>query len=114
MGCCSSLHADQSLKITNCTEKTIEQGPGWICHAPWSNTELLDKICLSAEEYISITYKNKKDDGDICENLSGPLIYYQTDPFATVEGPLKKKDIKRDEYVIIFNSKCWPKRVDFH
>jgi regulator of protease activity HflC (stomatin/prohibitin superfamily) len=111
MGCCTSLQADQSLKITNYTQKSIVQGPGWACHACWSSTEMLDKITLSAEQYLQITYKYKRDDGDIMEHISGPTIFIQTDPFASITGPLKKVEINRDEYVIGFNSKTGEKHV---
>lgn len=111
MGCCTSLHADQSLKISNYTQKSIVQGPGWAVHTCWSKREILDKITLSAEQYIVITYKNKRDDGDIMEHISGPTIYIQTDPFASISSLMKKHEINRDEYVICFNSKTGEKHV---
>lgn len=111
MGCCTSLQADQSIKITKYTQKTIKQGPGWICYAPCFKVEVLGKITLNAEQYLIITYRTCREDGDIIEHISGPTIYQQTDALSTVQGPFKKIDLNSLEYTIVTNCKTGNKHV---
>ena len=111
MGCCSCIENNQSLKITNYTSRSIEHGPGVILYLPWANVEIINKINLTAEQYLKITFLTPQNHGDLIEHVPGPCIYEQEDGYAIVEGPLKKIELDGSEYVICSDPKTGHRHV---
>jgi regulator of protease activity HflC (stomatin/prohibitin superfamily) len=111
MGCCTCVQKDQSVRITSCSNKSIEHGPGCIVFAPCSNYEVIEKYNLTAEEYLKIIHLNPLEDGDIIEHISGPCIFIVDDGYAIVEGPFKKIELDASQYVVMNDPKTGERRV---
>lgn len=111
MGCMVSLDLNQSARVTKYTTREILPGPGFKWYCPCYTIDIIPNITLRAEQYLVVSYKNMRPDGDLIEHVSGPTIYRQIDPFATVFGPLDKKELSSLEYTICTNHKTGDKHV---
>lgn len=113
MGCCCliSLDLNQTARIVKFTDREMTKGPGWRCFCPCYSVDILTNITLTAEQFLVVTYKTTRADGDLIEHVPGPTIYRQLDPFATVQGPFEKKELSSLEFTICTNSKTGLKHV---
>jgi len=111
MGCCSCVENNQSIKIRTCTSRVIEHGPGVKCYIPCADIQVIEKINLTAEQYLKVTYLTPREHGDLIEHVPGPCIFHQDDAYAVVEGPLKKIELNGSEYVICSDPKTGQRHV---
>jgi len=85
MGCCECLENNQSLRVKNCSSAIMMHGPGVKCYIPCASTQILEKINLTAEQYLKVTYLTAQRDDDLIHHISGPCIFEQDDAYVILK-----------------------------
>jgi len=114
--CCSALDQNTSLLIIGYTKREMVHGPGWKYYGVWNDVKVIKKIVLNAEQYLEILHMktDQRDSGhndDIIEHISGPCIYQQEDPFATVSQPKNKIELLNTQFIIVTNGKTGQRKT---